>query len=131
MERDNMPRHNYDDNLEDNQVEKSYLHFNKTDNSNIVVESLEDAAKKHANNYYFENDFSSVQHTNYTDLHKGTISDFKTGANWQKEQYKDLVQSHAELLDILKTAKQELWENEKGWNRIDNAIEKAEKINIQ
>jgi len=28
---------------------------------------------------------------------------FAAGAKWQKEQYKPLIESHAELLDIVKT----------------------------
>ncbi len=106
----------------------------KTDNSNIVVENFQNSANK----YLLDNSDEAKRFAKMGGKITGTyyrgdevIELIEGYSNWQKERYKDLVQSHAELLDILKTAKQELWENEKGWNRIDNAIEKAEKINIQ
>ena len=39
-----------------------------------------------------------------SDIHPAPKRDaFIVGANWQKEQYKDLVSSHTELLEALKT----------------------------
>ncbi len=66
----------------------------KKDNSNIVVpENLEQIVSK----WCIDNTWFHA----YTLNRKFGNELFEAGANWQKEQYKDLVQSHAELLDIV------------------------------
>ena len=65
---------------------------NTTDNKAMA---LENAAYKY------------VADDNYDEKSKHLIAAFKAGANWQKEQssiqYKELIDSHAELLGIAKT----------------------------
>lgn len=56
----------------------------KTDNSNIVVESLQDAAWDHACEFLPEQ--STIR-----------LSSFQHGANWQKEQCKAILESHSNL----------------------------------
>ena len=74
----------------------------QTDNSNIVVESLDEAAIKYADNFYDPKDYKDASACTYADLHKNTMVDFKKGANWKEEQLQPLIDSHKELHDIVK-----------------------------
>jgi hypothetical protein len=67
----------------------------KTDNSNIVVsERLNIEAI--AETFRINEGFTEDANISY-------VSGFDTGRNWQKEEYKGLLESHAELLAALKT----------------------------
>ena len=56
------------------------------DNTNTVVESLDYAANKYADNCKYP---------------MTAIAAFTSGANWQKEQLQPLIDSHRELLEAL------------------------------
>ncbi len=95
----------------------------QTDNSNIVVpENLKDAALN-----YFRNEYSYLDTPSWS---------FTLGAQWQKEQYAALVQSHAELLEVVKyfcDCRTSAWRGKlfDAYHKGKDAIQNAEKINIQ
>lgn len=60
----------------------------------MKTEEIENAAA----NWCKDNDWYHA----YVTAKKYGNSLFEAGAEWQKEQYKDLIQSHAELLEALK-----------------------------
>lgn len=65
-----------------------------------------------------------------TDLVFTTIAHFKAGAEWQKEQYKDLITLMRQLLgayDLRYPEAQQLlvgYTNEEAFNKLNNLIEK-------
>lgn len=88
------------------------------------METLGEAIRKY---------WDSIAH----DEDKSYMTSFRCGANWQKEQYKYLIQSHAELLDIAKSVsfmfgnEQHYPEGTWGYNlsnKAKSAIEKANQL---
>lgn len=78
----------------------------KTDNSNLSSECLQGFAENEANAFYDPNN-TSLWDTSDATQWKRKRENIIMGGNWQKKQdaakYKDLIQSHAELLAALKT----------------------------
>lgn len=71
------------------------------------IESLEEAAKKYAKHSYevMDEDILGLRNKPVSFIKESILDwtelDFMAGANWQAEQYKDLIQSHADLLNAL------------------------------
>jgi len=109
----------------------------KSEQLTKVTESLEDFAEYEASVFY-NKDNVSIWHTSDATQWKRRKENIILGANWQKEQYKDLIQSHSELLAILEICKYSFSSQiskeraklyPKGLAaRVFNGIEKANKV---
>jgi len=105
----------------------------KTDNNIVSNESLEDAANNHADNEYGKNNTDTWTFEE-TYLWQKAKSSFLDGANWKKEQYAHLLESHDELLENIIRIIDRIEENEYtdsfpyAYNKAKQAIEKANKL---
>ncbi len=93
----------------------------KTDNSNIVVDQIEKA-------------YNELKEKEPNKLHH--FWSFENGFNASETKYKDLVQSHAELLEVVKDfcdCRTSAWRGKlfDAYHKGKDAIQKTEKINIQ